>query len=435
LATAFAGLWRARAAIGLGLLDEAERHVRAAQSVASQPAYAAFVPLCQRAVALLDEARGDADEARAHIGAALEAMPGSPCVRIDAWALAAAESLPPMPAASSALAGYAELRRAERALAAGDAAAAERAAARAVAWYRTHGMDFEHARAQVLRGEAAACLGRADDAQAALAAGDALAGERGYRLFEVRSALVHAALADRAGDLDGYARAIVRARALARDGAPNGAVARAAARLGLSPWRRGPDEEPLDPWRDCARRLGLLRARDVLCARPGRLELLADDEPVSAELCAHPERNELEGGGKRVTLFPQLVRLFELFVDAGVQGVSAEEIYLCLWSSREYHRLRHRNNVYVAVARLRSLSEPLLDGAPLIERVDDRYRLVPARSVAVVRRIDDAALEGARLRRIGEGAPAASDVASYARELGLPLPIARWECALRGAMP
>src|SRR5262249_23625862 len=139
-------------------------------------------------------------------------------------------------------------------------------------------------------------------------------------------------------------------------------------------WRPGGDEEPVDPWRDTVRRLGLGRPRDFVCARPGSLTLVAADERIDGELCAHPERNELAGGGKRATLFPQLVRLLELFVDAGGRGVSAEQIYLCLWSSREYHRLRHRNNVYVAVARLRSLSEPLLDGAPLIERVDERYR-------------------------------------------------------------
>jgi len=56
-----------------------------------------------------------------------------------------------------------------------------------------------------------------------------------------------------------------------------------------------------------------------------------------------------------------------------------------VWGGTEYHPLRHRNSVYVALARLRESLGAVLARDAFIDGPDGRYRIAPGVRLAVRR--------------------------------------------------
>jgi DNA-binding winged helix-turn-helix (wHTH) protein len=71
----------------------------------------------------------------------------------------------------------------------------------------------------------------------------------------------------------------------------------------------------------------------------------------------------------------------------GHAGATLEEIHRAVWGGKTFHPLKHRNAVYVAIARLRECLAGLVDGPAVVEPVAGRYRL-EAKAV-VVSRLDN----------------------------------------------
>ncbi|MCB9559680.1 MAG: helix-turn-helix domain-containing protein [Kofleriaceae bacterium] len=83
---------------------------------------------------------------------------------------------------------------------------------------------------------------------------------------------------------------------------------------------------------------------------------------------------------------PLACELLAALVEAQGAAVSAEQLFLGVWGGHEYHPLRHRNTVYVAVKRLRQTLRTLLeDDRELIETTAAGWRLVDHVDVAVIR--------------------------------------------------
>ena len=57
-----------------------------------------------------------------------------------------------------------------------------------------------------------------------------------------------------------------------------------------------------------------------------------------------------------------------------------------VWHGAEYHPLRHRNTVYVAMSRLRRTLAELVPEREIVERVPNGWRLAPGVGVQVVGR-------------------------------------------------
>lgn len=70
--------------------------------------------------------------------------------------------------------------------------------------------------------------------------------------------------------------------------------------------------------------------------------------------------------------------------------VSAEELHLEVWGGAEYHPLRHRNTVYVAVNRLRCTLGEMFPERTLIVRVPDGWRLDASLDACTVESFDAA---------------------------------------------
>lgn len=375
---AVAARYVARACIALGRLDDAERYLRSAAALGAQPGMAALLSFTDRDHAALDIARGNIAAARARLANALERMPNNPYLVIDAWALRPPGALlPPACVAHPATRAYAALRGAERALALGEHAAAARASEVAERWYDDAKLLHETARARIARAEAAFHLGDHDGCRAALDRGLMLATCHGYRPLAVTGWLVAAALADRTGDLDGYQDALVRARDSAGP-LVDAALARACARLDIAT----APTSPLSPFCAVVERLKLARpATHVITRRAATFVVAMNEYPADATLYVDLADGCIVVGKTRRACPDLTLRLLARLAQAGDAGVSMETLYVEIWRGRMYQPLRHRNTIYVALQRLRTLLRPLIDGDP-IERVDDGiYRI--AISVAV----------------------------------------------------
>ncbi|MCU1281919.1 MAG: transcriptional regulator, family, partial [bacterium] len=198
------------------------------------------------------------------------------------------------------------------------------------------------------------------------------------------------------------------------------------ARVGLSRPAAVADGQPL---RDRVARLGLGRPADRLCSVGRELRLLADEEALPpADAIADVDEGTLTAGRREQPLAPQLLLLLESIAEAGSDGITPEALYLAVWhGSDDYHALRHRNAVYVAVNRLRAALEPIA-GKDALRSTATHYALAPGLRIAVcraVRRLDLAGFRG----RAGDGL----DVHGYARRHRLPASQARWELALHAA--
>lgn len=89
------------------------------------------------------------------------------------------------------------------------------------------------------------------------------------------------------------------------------------------------------------------------------------------------EQRELE-------LPEQRLLLLSVLAEAGADGASLEDIFAQVWGGT-FHPLRHRNAVYVALARLKESLKPFARDVR-IAHDGDRYRLVGELPVPVLRR-------------------------------------------------
>lgn len=397
----------ARAAIGAGQYARAERMLRLAEAAGDEPGLAALRPICDAERARLAEAEGDIARARRFMDRAYERIPASPFVTIDRELLAGrpprgARSSPGLPVARA----YASLRAAELALATGaldDALAAADAAER---YYATARLWHETARARRARAEALARLsadqGRGDRerqdlaerAEQALAACDELALPHGYVPLLVVSALVRAALSESLGDLRGAAHALGAALRAAGEGR-DASLARAAARLGVAAREPRGEAAARRPYAAVIDRLGLARDADVVWRIGDRTFLrAADDEPPQPVSCVlEVDERVVRAGGRALEMPEQRLALLGALAEAGDAGATLEEIFARVWGGA-FHPLRHRNAVYVALARLKESLKPVARDVR-VTHDGERYRLGGALPVGVRRKASGAGVREA----------------------------------------
>lgn len=398
----------ARACIGTGQLARADRMLRLAESAADEPGLAALRPICDAERARLAEAEGDPVRATRCIERAFARIPGSPFVAVDREVmegripvvtsangapmsnLEALSELPPIAHA------YAALRGAELALEQGDPETALEWADLSERYHATARLWYETARARLARAEALTRLhrdasesGRArlrDRAAQALDACEELATAQAYAIILAACAIVRATLEEASGDLDAAARAMEAAIRAAGENV-DAPLARAAARLGIA--AREPRGAGPKPFAARVERLGLLSVADVVWRVGARTYLRRrDDVAPEAVACTVDldDRCVRASGGKELELPEQRLALLSALAESGAAGASLEEIFARVWGG-SFHPLRHRNAVYVALARLKESLRPFSRDVR-ITHDGDRYRLAGPLPVAVRRKAD-----------------------------------------------
>ncbi len=90
----------------------------------------------------------------------------------------------------------------------------------------------------------------------------------------------------------------------------------------------------------------------------------------------------LNKGANCITGKPILAALLGEFILAQGQSVPASELYEHVWK-QEYHPLRHRNTLYVAISRLRKTLGSILGATEVIERNKEGWRLVAGTDAAI----------------------------------------------------
>lgn len=407
----------ARACIGTGQLARADRMLGLAESAGDERGLAALRPICDAERARLADAKGDSAGAAASIERAFARIPGSPFVAIDrdvmsgrapvnyganasagangdARASGAAKddegpSLPPIARA------YAALRGAELALEHGNLEAALDGADLAERYHATARLWYETARARLARAEAltrlhAVARTEAERAKLRERAARALDGceeistAQSYAPILAAAGIVRAALEEASGDLAAAGRAIEAAVRATGEGL-DAPLARAAARLGVA--AREPRGAGPRPHAARIARLGLLRAADVVWRVGARTYLRNRDdaapEPVACTVDIDARRVRV-ADGKELELPEQRLALLSALAESGDSGASLEEIFARVWGG-SFHPLRHRNAVYVALARLKESLRPFARDIR-ITHDGDRYRLAGPLPVAVRRR-------------------------------------------------
>jgi tetratricopeptide (TPR) repeat protein len=377
-----------RSAIGLGHLERAEDFIRVAAGIAAEPGLGVLWPMCEMDFALLCEARGERKEAVHRSRRALSGVWQSPLARIDAWALEEGNSPPPKAGFGSARA-YGALRSAERALEAGDPAQAAAAAARAEAWYRDAGAACELARSQLALAEALARLERRDEASVAVASCASAADRNGYLPLVLGAHLVRAFLAERAGDVDRCAAELASAWTRATSELRDATLLRACSRAGV---RIDGIASRIRPLASRISRLGLDRPARFMVREGDRSWILdaGEEPPARFDLTMDIESGRVRSDRGELMLPPQRLQLLEQLACSGAAGLTLEDLRLRVWGGAEYHPLRHRNAVYVALARLRE-SLAVLARNLFLEGPDHRYRMAPGLRVAMRRSWTDAA--------------------------------------------
>jgi len=381
---------QAEAHLVAGLVGEARSLAEGTLAAARPGAGACFLArtVLARAAALEGElvaARRLLAEAEAEAIASLDDSAG------DAGTLAAGRA---------ALRAAADLERAGIELHGGDADVAAAAAERAHGHYWRSDRSGMVARAAVAR--AAALVVRAadpahtadldaaatllDDAERAAALG-------GHARVLCRVALIRAGLAARRGDPEGARAGLIAATAqpwasgehgearalravVAGAGAPPG-VRAALASLGLVAGARHRITTRAGSRIVGDAELDRVRGHHVVVVEPSRAAITA----VPATGGSEPRVDR----GR-----PLACELLAALVEAQGTAVGAEQLFLGVWGGHEYHPLRHRNTVYVAVKRLRQTLRALLDDErELIETTTSGWRLADNVDVVVVRPMAD----------------------------------------------
>lgn len=290
--------------------------------------------LAHQALALALAYDGDLAGGRRHLEIALELSATEAALRIDTL-----------------------LVRAEVELCGGDPSEALRAASTARDHYAARGRRHSEAHAAVVLAAAHAALGGRGDlalAEAALARSEALAAEHGYEALRLRAVLVRAAVL--VGKQDRGA-----ADQLLGDALADGAVRTAGLELLLGSALGSQRDHELAP--GLAAQLAALGLRQAQALEP---EVVVD----VANATIATRRAVVKGR-------PIACALLACLADARGEVVPADVLYCTAWAASEYHPLRHRNTLYVALKRLRGvLAELCGDDRELIETMSGGWRLV-----------------------------------------------------------
>jgi len=309
---------------------------------------------------------------------------------------AIAADLAARPADLEAAAAHAalDLDRAGVELHGGDARVALAAAGRALEHYRKRGRHGQHARALVAR--AAALVATADpagliEAEALTAEAATLATATGHGRVLARCALLRGALRTRRGDAVGGRAELLAAVHAGVASLEHGEGRALRVALGEAPATPGQ--------RAMLAALGLAPGASYRVVGKGGVRVVDDAEldrvraghafviePVRAVItCNHGGQVAIDRGR------PLACELFAALVEASGAVVPAEQLFLGVWGGREYHPLRHRNTVYVAVKRLRQTLKGLTaDEREIIETAAGGWRVADGVDAVVVRPADDA---------------------------------------------
>ncbi len=361
----------AEALFACGKVDQARAAATAALAAPRVCAQARHVALTVLARAAAHD--GDLVAARAHLA---QAERDPPIADEDPELEAVGERVSAARARRAAL----DLERASIELCGGDPRVALEAAERARRHFAAVCRRGQEARATIAVAAARVMLAGPDAlarATGEVAAAEALARATGYRRVRARCALVTAAIARRRGEtsapFDDLADAsFPEGRALAGVfGAPDVApgVRATLAALGLIAGPR-------------LRVIGRAGARVI------------GDAEVDALRAAHaivvePARALIVLGGKSDRGRALLCELLAALVEAGGAVVSPEALFLAVWGGVDYHPLRHRNTLYVALKRLRAaLRELRGDEVEIVETAAGGWRLADRVDAIVIRPID-----------------------------------------------
>lgn len=387
-----------RACTGTGQFGRAERMLKLAEAAADEPGMASMRPICDAERSRLAEAEGDLVRAKRFIERAYTRIAASPFVSVDRDVLSRrmpellGEETTPVARA------YASLRAAELALTTGALDDALEAADVAERYHATARLWHETARARLAKAEVLVRLqaepargererrALLDRAEQVLSACDEIASFHGYVPILVGSALVRATMLESAGELDAAARAMGSALAAAGE-SMDSALARAASRLGISVREPRGEGAARRPYAALIDRLGLLRSAEVIWRVGGRSYLSQrEDAPPEALSCIvdMEDRCVRAGTDRKLDLPEQRILLLSVLAEAGEGGASLEEIFARVWGGT-FHPLRHRNAVYVALARLKESLRPLARDVR-VTHDGDRYRLTGPLPVGVLRR-------------------------------------------------
>lgn len=288
----------------------------------------------------------------------------------------------------------AELERASVEIFGGDPEQAVAAAGAAWRGYAAQGRRWPEARAAVVLSAALVARGRATDLAAAegpLARAEELDRRCGYPLVRAACALVRAALLTRAGRRE-QATALLMDTARSID-ATGDAPEVLLLRVGLE------GGAALAPGlRALGRGLGFAsgpryRIVDRTSAMVGS-EQDVERQRQQRDVVVEPARAVLTVGDRSESGRPLTCELLARLVEAQGQVVAAGTLFRDVWGGNEYHPLRHRNTVYVAVKRLRQTLRKLLGERSVIETGAGGWRIADDIDAASIRPIEPAAGPG-----------------------------------------
>ena len=107
------------------------------------------------------------------------------------------------------------------------------------------------------------------------------------------------------------------------------------------------------------------------------------------ELMVEPARAMITvRGGESESGRPLTCELLARLIEAQGQVVAADALFRDVWGGRDYHPLRHRNTVYVAVRRLRQTLRKLLGERHVIETAAGGWRMADDIDAASIRPMD-----------------------------------------------
>jgi hypothetical protein len=372
---------QAEALLAAGRPDEARALIEsglAAPRVCDQARWRGHTMLARAAAA-----DGDLAAARRHLADAAAAGPiGSP-------------ELAEVAAVARARGAAHDLEVAAIELAGGDLRRAADAADRARRHFAAAGRRGQEARATIALAAARTGLaaGPGPDLDAALAlvdAAQALAEATGYRRVLARCAMVRAAIFGRRGDDPRPALA-----APTDPSYPEGR-AQLAARAALDGARLDEDDVPPGVRANLAA-LGLVAGPRHRVTMRGAARVIGDAEleAVRAEhaIVIEPARAVIAvrvAGEVRLDRGRALLcELLAALVEAQGAVVSPEALFRRVWGGPEYHALRHRNTLYVALRRLRqSLRDLCGDDQEIVETAAGGWRVADPIDAVVIRPAD-----------------------------------------------